>query len=163
MAMNIQHFDGLSVIEDGTTINVKLSRFAKQYKSAQYALDGAVMNSMIPFMPMETGSFINVTRAASSAVQGSGKVYAAKGPQGRFLYMGKGMVDEETGSPYARKGAKKVLVSQYNGKTNAKENLTYTTNKHPDAQAHWFDTAKNADGEKWVKTVKRIAGGGNGR
>ena len=115
---------------------------------------------MVPFMPMETGTFVNVTRAASAAVQGSGRVFAAYGPQGRFLYEGKGMVDEKTGSSWARKGAKKVLVSQYSGKTRAKEALTYTKTKHPAAQAHWFDAAKEKDGETWIREVKETAGGG---
>lgn len=46
------------------------------------------------------------------------------------------MVDEATGSPYARRGAKKVLVSQFSGQTAAKENLEYTKQAHPQAQAN---------------------------
>ena len=111
-------------------------------------------------MPMITGSFINTTRAASAAVQGSGVVYAAYGPQGRFLYEGKGMVDEQTGSPWARRGAKKVLVSQYGGKTRAKEQLEYTKQAHPKAQAEWFEAAKKTDEKAWIHLVKETAGGG---
>ncbi|WP_270231951.1 hypothetical protein [Clostridium fessum] len=118
------------------------------------------MESMVPFMPMITGSFINTTCAASAAVQGSGVVYAAYGPQGRFLYEGKGMVDEQTGSPWARRGAKKVLVSQYGGKTRAKERLEYTRQAHPKAQAEWFEAAKKADEKAWIHLVKETAGGG---
>lgn len=109
---------------------------------------------------MQDGTFINQTRAKSAAMAGSGEVCAGVAPQGRFLYEGKTMVDEKTGSPWARKGAKKVLVSQYAGKTQAKENLVFSQHAHPKAQAHWFDPAKEADGRKWTKTVKRIAGGG---
>ena len=143
-------------------IHLKLdtSRFERQFQQAQYYLDGAVMNSMVPYMPMVTGSFINTTRAASAAVQGSGFVYAGYGPQGRYLYEGKVMVDELTGSPWARRGARKVLVSEYTGKTNARENITYTHQAHPKAQDHWFEAAKQADGKTWIKGVKRIAGGG---
>lgn len=118
------------------------------------------MNSMIPFMPKITGSFINVTKAASAAEQGTGHVYAAYGPQGRYLYEGKVMVDELTGSSWARKGARKVLVSQYAGKTKAKEDITYNTQAHPKAQSHWFDAAKKKDGKTWVRNVKKTAGGG---
>ena len=112
------------------------------------------------FMPMVSGSFVNATRAASAAVQGSGEVYAAYGPQGRFLYEGKTMVSPSTGSTWAKKGEKKVLVSQYGGKTNAKENLTYTQQVHSQAQSHWFDAAKKKDGQTWIKNVKKTAGGG---
>lgn len=154
------HFKGFSIIAGDLRVKLSLSRFDDQYKKAQYQLDGDVMNSMVPFMPMISGSFINTTRAASAAVQGSGQVYAAYGPQGRYLYEGKVMVDEVTGSPFARQGAKKVLVSQYAGKTAAKENIEYTHQAHPKAQDHWFDAAKAADGKKWVRRVKATAGGG---
>ena len=115
-----------------------MSRFKRQFQRAQYQLDGAVMESMVPFMPM----------------------IAAYGPQGRFLYEGKGMVDEQTGSPWARRGAKKVLVSQYGGKTRAKERLEYTKQAHPKAQAKWFEAAKKADEKAWIRLVKETAGGG---
>lgn len=154
------HFKGFSIIAGDLKVKLSLSRFDEQYKKAQYQLDGDVMNSMVPFMPMISGSFINTTRAASTAVQGSGQVYAAYGPQGRYLYESKVMVDEVTGSPFARKGAKKVLVSQYAGKTAAKENIEYTHQAHPKAQDHWFNAAKAADGKKWVRRVKATAGGG---
>lgn len=141
-------------------MELDLGRFEGQYSKAQFALDSAVMTSMVPFMPKETNSFINVTRAMSAAIAGSGKVIAAAPPMGRFLYEGKTMVDIDTGSPWARKGAKKVLVSQYGGKTKAKENLVFSKSAHPKAQDHWFDAAKERDGDKWVRKVKKIAGGG---
>lgn len=156
----IKHFKGFSIVDGDIRVTLNMSRFEKQFQRAQYQLDGAVMNSMVPFMPMVTGSFINATRAASAAVQGTGEVYAAYGPQGRFLYEGRTMVDEVTGSTWARKGAKKVLVSEYGGKTTAQENLVYTKQAHPKAQSHWFDAAKKKDGKKWVKNVKETAGGG---
>lgn len=160
MAGKTKHFKGFSIVDGDIRVTLNMSRFERQFQRAQYQLDGAVMNSMVPFMPMVTSSFINATRAASAAVQGSGEVYAAYGPQGRFLYEGKTMVDEETGSTWARRGARKVLVSQYGGKTNAREDLVYTKQAHPKAQSHWFDAAKAKDGRKWVKNVKRTAGGG---
>lgn len=162
MASKTTHFKGFSIIAGDLKVKLSLSRFDEQYKKAQYQLDGDVMNSMVPFMPMivGSGSFIGSTRAASAAVQGSGQVYAAHAPQGRYLYEGKVMVDENTGSPWAKEGAKKVLVSQYAGKTAAKENIEYTHQAHPKAQDHWFDAAKAADGKKWVRRVKATAGGG---
>lgn len=160
MGAKIQHLKTFSIVNGDVHVKIAYDRFTDQYRRAQYELDGDVINSMVPFMPMVTGSFINVTRAASAAVQGSGQVYAAYGPQGRFLYEGKGMVDEQTGSPWAAKGRKKVLVSQFTGKTHAKEFLQYTHQAHPQAQSHWFDTAKEADGDQWIRKVKQIAGGG---
>ena len=75
---------------------------------------------------------------------------------GRFLYYGKGMVDELTGSPWARKGAKKVLVTEFAGHTNAKEDLSYS---NPKATPKWFETAKKNHGKAWVTHVKKQAGG----
>ena len=87
--------------------NISLARFDEQIQSAQYWLDSQVMTDMVPYMPHETGTFINTTRARSASLAGTGLVCAGAGPMGRFLYMGKGMVDELTGSPWARKGARK--------------------------------------------------------
>lgn len=133
-----------------------LTRFGKQISRAQYELDSMVMTDMIPLMPMQTGQFVNVTKAMSAAYAGTGKVVAAAPPMGRFLYEGKTMVDELTGSPWARKGARKVLVSQYSGKTNAKPNLTYSNGR----KSHWFEVAKDLHAKEWIAHVKRTAGGG---
>lgn len=160
MASRKFHFKKYSIVAGDVKISLDMSRFNTQYQRAQYKLDGEVMNSMIPFMAMNTGTHVNTTRAASAAVQGSGQVYAAFGPQGRFLYEGKGMVGIESGSPWAKDGEKKVLVSQYGGKTNAKEFLSYNHSAHPQAQAEWFEPAKAQDLDKWVKETKETAGGG---
>ena len=157
MASRTQHFRGFSVVQGDIKANVSLSRFEKQFEQAQFWLDSQVMTDMVPLMPHQTGTFINLTRAQSAALAGTGTVIAAAAPMGRFLYEGKGMVDIETGSPYARKGAKKVLVSEYSGKTNASEYLTYS---NPQAVPHWFDEAKKQHLKEWVQGVKQRAGGG---
>lgn len=132
-------------------LEVDLSRFEKQYQKAQYALDSMIMTSMEPYMPMVSGTFINVTNGLSAAIAGSGTVYAAAPPFGRFLYEGKVMVDPETNSPWARPGAKKVVIDKP---------LQYSKNAHPKATDHWFDEAKKNHGASWVKATKKIAGGG---
>lgn len=137
-------------------IKLDTSRLQGNLEKAQFKLDSVVMTDMVPLMPMETGTFINTTKAQSAAIAGTGKVVAAAPPMGRFLYEGKTMVDEKTGSPWARKGAKKVLVSQYAGKTAARENLTYAHGR----TSHWFDKAKKEHLHKWVKITKETAGGG---
>ena len=134
---------------------IDMSRFEEQFSRAQFELDSMVMTDMVPYMPMESGMFIQITRAMSAAVAGTGKVVAGAPPMGRFLYEGKTMVDEKTGSPWARKGARKVLVSQYAGKTNAKPNLTYSHGR----SSHWFEEAKKQHGGQWISKTKRTAGG----
>ena len=132
-------------------LDVDLSRFEKQYEEAQKLLDDMVMTSMQPYMPMRTGTFINVTKAMSSAIAGSGTVIAAAPPFGRFLYEGKVMVGEESRSPWAKKGEKKDVTNQ---------DLDYDKSAHPDVTDHWFDTAKKNHLDEWLKDVKKTAGGG---
>lgn len=160
----IKHFKKYSIVKGDIQIKLDMSRFDKQFRQAQYQLDGNVMNSMVPFMPFENGDFIKVTRAASAAIQGSGEVYAAYGPQGRYLYEGKVMVDKDTGkgpmkiptgpSEYVlrfRKGSKLIATDRP---------LRYTKTHNPAVTNHWFDAAKEKDGKEWIKRVKKTAGGG---
>lgn len=121
---------------------IHLKQTNEKLKRAQFALDNQVMTDMVPLMPMQTGTFINTTRARSAAVAGSGFVCAAAPPYGRFLYEGKVMVDPETNSPWARKGAKKVITSRP---------LTYS---NPSAVPHWFDAAKEKHLKEWIEIVK---------
>ena len=129
-------------------MRINLSRFEKQFEDAQFVFDSTVMKDMKPYMPHQTGTFINITSAQSASLAGSGTVVAAAAPMGRFLYEGKVMVDPLTGSPWARAGAKKVVTDR---------DLKYS---NPKATPHWFDTAKENHGKSWVKAVKKIAGGG---
>lgn len=145
---DIKHFGKFSVVDGDIKIDIDLSRFKKQFQNAQWWLDNQVMTDMVPYMPMQTGTLINITRAMSAAIAGTGQVIAAAPPYGRFLYMGKVMVDEQTGSPWARKGAKKVVTDR---------DLTYS---NPRATPRWFDTAKKNHGKAWVDGVKKRAGGG---
>lgn len=131
-------------------LEVDLSRFDKQYSKAQWLLDNMVMTSMESYMPKRTGTFINVTKAMSAAIAGSGTVIAAAPPFGRFLYEGKVMVGEESRSPWAKKGERKDVTNQ---------DLDYDKSAHPDVTDHWFDTAKKNHLDEWLKDVKRTAGG----
>lgn len=151
---------------DGTLsidANIDLGRIEGNIRKAQYFLDSQVMTDMVPYMPMQTGNFIQRTRAMSAAVAGSGIVVAAAPPMGRYLYMGKVMVDSETGkgpmrievSPGEyifrfRKGAKLVATDR---------DLKFSKAANPKVQKQWFDAAKRDHGKEWVKEVKKIAGG----
>lgn len=125
-------------------INIDFDKTAKRVNRAQYLVDMQVMASMVPFMPKRDGLFIATTRLMSNAIAGTGEVVAAAPPFGRFLYEGKVMVDPATGSPWARKGAKKVVTGRP---------LTYTKAHNRKAQDHWFDAAKKKDLRKWLEIV----------
>jgi hypothetical protein len=132
-------------------MRIDLSRFEGQYSRAQYGLDSMIMQSMIPYMPKDTGTFVNVTQAMSQAIAGSGKVVAAAPPFGRFLYEGKVMVGERTRSAFAAKGEKKVVTERP---------IQYSRSANPKVTSHWFNTAKENHGAQWIKKAKKTAGGG---
>lgn len=144
MAKKIHHFRGFSVIADGVDIRVDMDHLEDNFNRAQYALDSAIMTSMEPFMPMETGQFIAVTKGMSSAVAGTGQVVAAAPPSGRFLYEGQAMIGRYSKSAWAKKGEKKILSGG---------SLTYTR-----GGPKWFDKAKAKDGDNWVRIVKKEVG-----
>lgn len=140
-------FNDIKVNTSNMTAEVSMKELSKRFNKAQFELDSAIMTSMERFMPRRDGSFINRVKAKSAAVAGTGKVYAAVGPEGRFLYEGKVMIGEKSRSPWAKKGERKVVTGK---------DLTYSGG----GQAHWFDKAKAADGEDWKRLVKKTAGGG---
>lgn len=138
---------------DGTLsidANIDLGRIERNIEKAQYFLDSQVMTDMVPYMPMQTGNFIQRTRAMSAAIAGSGKVVAAAPPMGRFLYEGKVMVGVDSHSPFARYGEKKVVTDR---------DLQYSTAAHPKVEKKWFDAAKRDHGSDWIRMAKKVAGG----
>lgn len=146
MAQKIHHFKSFSVITDSVDIKVDMKRLENNFNEAQFKLDGAIMTSMEPHMPMQSGQFIAVTKGMSGAIAGTGEVVAAAPPMGRFLYEGQAMVGVKSRSAWAKKGERKEL----SGKS-----LTYSR-----GGPHWFDKAKAKDGDNWVNLVKKTAGGG---
>lgn len=145
-----KHFKDFSVEKMNVKIKLDMSGLDEAIQRAQYALDGAIMQSMIPFMPKVNGNFIQRTVAKSAAVQGTGIVYAGVGPEGRFLYEGKVMVDPVTGSTYARQGAKKIVTER---------ELNYNKLENPDVQKEWFLAAKRKDMKEWEDAMNRAIKG----
>lgn len=142
MAAGDVHLEGFTLVNADMQIRVDMKRLNRNLFRAQYALDTQIMNDMVPYMPMNTGTLIQVTRAKSASTAGKGMVCAAGTPYGRFQYYGKVQVDPETNSPWARKGAKKITTDR---------RLTYS---NPNAQPEWFQVAKEKNIKKWVQKVK---------
>lgn len=138
------HFDDFTIVDGGIRVKVDLKKYADRINKAQFALDSRVMTDMVPFMPHNTGQFIDLTRARSSAMAGSGLVCAAAPPFGRFLYEGLVMVDEVTGSPWAKKASRKIVTERP---------LTYS---NPKATPQWFKTAKKENLKKWIQDTEDI-------
>lgn len=143
MSDNMFHFPNLSYVDADFKANINLDRFSRQFTEAQQWLGDRVLEDCKPFMPHLTGGL----QQRSHTEEGGRKV-VFPGPYGRFQYGGKVMVDPETGSPWARKGVKKVLTDRP---------LKYS---NPQATDHWFDSAKAQHGEYWLAGVKERAGGG---
>lgn len=143
MSDNMFHFPNFSYVDANFKADINLDRFSRQFTEAQQWLGDRVLEDCKPFMPHLTGGL----QQRSHTEEGGRKV-VFPGPYGRFQYGGKVMVDPETGSPWARKGVKKVLTDRP---------LKYS---NPQATDHWFDSAKAQHGEYWVAGVKERAGGG---
>lgn len=123
-------FEGMETIrdklEDGCT-------------KAEHVVATQVLTDTARYVPAQTLSLSN-----RSIVRGNQVIYP--GPYARFLYHGKVMVDPNTGSPYAKKGATKVVTDQ---------NLVFTQEVHRDAQAEWFEASKAQNLQKWVKKAAK--------
>ena len=84
MASNIVHYPNFSIVEGDVKVNIDFGKVSDRINQAQYWLDNQIMTDMVPMMPHQTGTLVNLTRARSASVAGTGMVYAAAGPYGRF-------------------------------------------------------------------------------
>lgn len=141
------------------TLNGALkARIQANLPKAQYMVDTQVVNDMIPYMPMVTGTFINTVRMRNASLAGSGEVCAATGVMGRFLYYGKKMVDSQTGKgprPIRLAGGEIIFRYRLGAKLIPTElPLSYNTAANPMAGPLWFDRAKEQCYDNWCKTAK---------
>ena len=120
------HTEGLEAIKD---------KLAEGCTKAEHTVALQVRKDTSPYVPALTGDLDRRTR-----VDGSKVIYP--GPQSRYLYYGKLMVDPETGSSYAPKGGTKVLTDK---------DLVFSKAVHGQAQSHWFEASKAENLEKWVR------------
>lgn len=140
----MQHFTHFSYVSGGIRCDLNLDRFSKQFSDAQQWLGDRVLEDCTPLVPIgETG----ITRSLGHTENGGARVVWSA-IQSRFLYMGLVMIDPDTGSPWARKGVKKVVTNKP---------LDFS---QPGVSARWFDEAKARNKEYWVNGATRIAKGG---
>lgn len=133
----------IDITRNGVRLHIDTDRLERNLNNAQYALDSRVMTDMIPFMPMQTGNFIQRTAAESAAMAGTGKVVAGAAPFGGFLYRGKVMVGELSGSPWAQAGERKIVTDR---------NIQFAK---PEARAFWFEEAKKRHKDEWTDLVRK--------
>lgn len=106
---------------------------------AQTAVAIQAQKDTSPYVPALTGSLDQRTRVDENQI-----IYP--GPYARYLYYGKLMVDPETGSSYAQKGATKVLTDK---------DLVFNKAMHSQAQSHWFEASKAENLEKWIRIADK--------
>lgn len=114
-----------------------LKNIQRKATRTEHAVAVQIEKDTRPFVPAETLSLSNRTQVREQLV-----IYP--GPYARFLYFGKVMIYEPTGSTFAPKYGKKVLTDR---------NLVFSKAVHGQAQDHWFEASKAQNLEKW----KRIA------
>lgn len=147
----IEHFKSFSIVSDGMSIKLDMSRINGNLDKAQFWLDNQVMTDMLPYMPLDTGTLRNTTQMKSRALAGTGTVIAATAPYGRYQYMGKVMVDSVTG-----KGPRKIATGPggYVLRFNKGAKLVATdrplTYSNPEAAPMWFERAKQSHLNSWV-------------
>lgn len=110
-------------------------------KKAEHILAQQVLKDTEPYVPALTGSLSN-----RAYVDQNTNEIIYRGPYARYLYYGKLMVDPETGSPWAKKDAIKVLTDR---------NLVFNKTVHPQAQSHWFEASKAQNKDKWVRVAQK--------
>nr|UWG14316.1 MAG: Minor capsid protein [Bacteriophage sp.] len=124
------HTDGFDAVKEA---------IAKACTRAEHALAEQMEKDTQPFVPALTGSLTQRTRVVGNTV-----IYP--GPDARFLYYGKVMVDPNTGSTYAPKGGTKVVTDR---------DLVFNQIMHPQAQAHWGEASKAQNLGKWVRVADK--------
>ena len=106
---------------------------------AEHAVAVQVQKDTEPFVPALTGSFANRTQVVDNIV-----IYP--GPSARMLHEGKLMIDPNTGSAWARKGATKVVTGK---------KLEFNHSVHSQAQSHWDQASKAQNMDKWERVAER--------
>lgn len=125
-------------------VNIDPKLIAKRTPKADHILALQAAKDTEKFAPKLTGKMRLDTK-----VEGARIIYP---PPAGYLYRGKLMVDLATGSPWASKGATKVLTDR---------NLVLNhPGVDPDAQDHWFEASKALNMDKWERVYGRALASG---
>jgi len=137
--MNTIHFKDFSYQKAQFKADIHFSVFNENFAKAQMAFGEMLLESSRAVMPIRTGAMRQLAHT-----EAGGRLVIFPGVYTRFQWGGKVMVDPVTGSPWARKGAKKVLTDRP---------LKYGD---PNATDHWTDKVWATSGEAILKRVTEI-------
>lgn len=138
----IQTKNGKAVLEWSSDFQPKWER---RYSAAQKFVDSEVIRLCDPYTPFESG-MLKLSALLGTDI-GSGTV-VWNAPYARYLYYGSVMVSPTTGSPWAKKGERKIITDR---------ELKY--NGAPKRGKLWFERMKADHKEEILKGARRIAGG----
>lgn len=128
-------------------------KLARASSRVEHLLAVQVQKDTEPYVPALTLSFANRTQ-----VHGNLIIYP--GPEGRYLWNGKVMVDAATGKgPMKIIGENGVEVIRFRKgatltPTNRDLNIQRTV--HPYAQDRWFYASKANNKDKWIRVAGRM-------
>ena len=120
------------------------NRGLEEKGKVQKYVDNAVIRYCSPYVPMSAAQ--GGTLKDSAKALGGRVEYQA--PYAKFLYYGKVMVSPATGSPWARKGERKVLTDR---------DMVY--NGGPQRGPYWFEQMKANHGKAIAAEAAAVAGG----
>ena len=110
-----------------------------------------VLRRIVRYMPYQTGMTIKVTVAQTDINK---PLIVTDTPYAKFLYHGKLMVSDVTGSPWARKGETKHVVNTP---------LSYSKTKNPQAGPYWDRHLTAAEGKVMAKELQNYIDRRGGR
>ena len=114
-----------------------------EHGSAQAFHTQNCVNRITKYMPMGTGALIKITQAQTVIRRPE---IVTRAPQARFLFRGKLMVSDVTGSAWARKGETKHAVDK---------DLTYDRGKNPMAGPRWDKALSAHEGKALAADLQR--------
>lgn len=138
-------------LPDGTVAYLEMHSVKQILKDKGLAPDGYVqmfhtqnvLRRILKYMPYQSGMTIKVTVAQTNIRK---PLIVTDTPYARFLFNGKLMVGDVTGSPWARKGETKHVVNRP---------LDYTKTKNPKAGPFWDRALSAAEGPAMAADVQR--------
>ena len=138
-------------LPDGTVAYLEMHSVQQILKDKGLAPDGYVqmfhtqnvLRRIVKYMPYQSGMTIKVTAAQTNIRK---PLIVTDTPYARFLFQGKLMVSDVTGSPWARKGETKHVVNRP---------LDYTKTKNLKAGPFWDRALSTAEGPAMAADLQR--------
>ena len=127
----------VSIDVDATGLESEIHRRSSR---AETILATQVMKDTDKFVPMRTGSLVQRTHIEN------GNTIVYPGSYARFLYFGKVMIYEPTGSTWAPFREHKIVTDR---------DLVMSKAAHPFATSHWIEVSKAMNLEKWIRVAQK--------